>query len=337
MNFFYKRFLVLLFIGYVIVLMHACEKISAGEEVVDSSSWLASIPDNTLVCSLSIPGAHDAATYSMNQVLISDFAKTQAMSIANLFDGGVRAFDLRPALVNNQLKIFHGSFDTGTSFPDAVESILDRIAQNPSEFAIIIIRHEEEGDSNNANWGRRIYEYLSSLPDSSVLREFDARITVAQLRGRILFLSRSEYQNGPIGAYIKGWYSGMDIEKQKLATIGNGRLWVQDAYNPDSKEEKLSAIRNLLLEFSENVEPDIWSINHVSGYMPGPFNAPNYGENAQNVNGQTADWIDMSSGRIGIIMMDFAGVSEYKSYSVDGDKLLKAVINKNPLTAKINF
>ena len=58
------------------------------------TDWMSRLDDNQPVRSVSIPGAHDAAT---SGVSISS-AKCQSKSIADLFDSGVRAFDLRPRM-----------------------------------------------------------------------------------------------------------------------------------------------------------------------------------------------------------------------------------------------
>ena len=325
-----------LIIAYAFVMaLASCTKIVTGERVADRSEWLSAVPDDTPVASITIPGAHDAATYTISTPVVDIFARTQAMTIADQLSYGVRAFDLRPALVDNKLEIYHDKYDTHVSFADAIDTILDFLDSNPSEFAIILIRHETEADGNDAGWSEAMYNILSALPEEKVVREFDPEMTLSQVRGRILFLSRNEYRNGPIGAYITGWYSGEDIQRQKSAKINDGVLWVQDFYDPTGEDDKLDAIKNILDDFSAETTPGIWCINHTSGYTAGIFNAPDYGENAQNVNGRTADLIEGLSGSAGIVLMDFAGSSQYRSYSVYGDRLLDALINHNNPTTRV--
>lgn len=307
----------------------SCEKISLGEKAVDSATWVSAIPDDVTVASLSIPGAHDAATFTMNTPIISSFAKTQAMSISEQLERGVRAFDLRPALVDGKLKICHDKYDTNVSFADAVNAIVGFLDRNPSEFAIVLIRHEVEADNNTNDWNTEFYNYLSSVPDNRIIKTFNPLLKVKDMRGRILFLSRNEYADEPIGGYVHNWYSGTDIERQKSASIEETPLWVQDYYDPEGMDDKLSAVRNLLVDFAANSEPGIWCFNHTSGYTPGIFGAPDYGENASNINSKTAEIIESLSGSTGIVMMDFAGASKYKSYNVYGDKLLVSIINHN--------
>lgn len=307
----------------------SCEKITFGQRDANSSSWLSSVPDSVTVASLSVPGSHDAATFRIDLPVIDGLAKTQVLDIASQLRYGVRAFDLRPSFVNNRLEIYHGVVDTGVSLAEAVGDIMDYLDEFPSEFAIVVIRHEDEGDGGSAGWKAAMMDFLSALPEDKVLKDFDPMVTVGQMRGRILFLSRDEYGDEPVGAYIGGWYSGTDILRQKSANINDADLWVQDYYDPAGKEDKLDAIKTLMNDYAADAGPGVWCINHTSGYVPGVLGIPDYGENAQNVNAPTAAFIDALPGSAGIVMMDFAGVSSYESRSVGGDILLKAVINHN--------
>ena len=319
-----------------LIALSACEKFSIGD-TTDSSEWLSAVPDGTMVCNVSLPGAHDAATATLDKAIIRKFAKTQVLSIADQLMYGVRAFDLRPAVVDGELEICHSEYDTNTSFTECVNAMVEHLDRYPSEFIIVVIRHEEEADGNSDKWAGMMSDFIGSLPENRIMKTFDPEMTVSQMRGRILFLSRNEYRDEPYGAYIKGWTSGTDLEKQKSATIGEGSLWIQDYYDPDGADDKLDAIEAMLRAFSANEKRGVWCINHTSAYVPGIFSAPDYGANAENVNAKTAEWIDSMSGSTGIIVMDFAGADGYKNYKVAGDILLKAVINHNTLLTKVSF
>ena len=70
--------------------------------VLLAENWMSRLPDDAYVAALSIPGAHDAATGSgwagLNGPIGNLFAKTQDLSLQALWDAGIRAFDLRPAV-----------------------------------------------------------------------------------------------------------------------------------------------------------------------------------------------------------------------------------------------
>lgn len=324
------------FFCIALISLSACEKYLIGDTPAPSG-WLSAIPDDMMVCNISIPGSHDAATATFDMAIVRKFARTQVLTIADQLRHGVRAFDLRPAVVGGRLEICHGVFDTGVTFAETVNTMVRYLNMHPSEFIIVVVRHEEEADGNSDKWGRMMSDFIGGIPENRIMKTFDPEMTAAQLRGRILFLSRDEYGDEQYGAYIKGWTSGTDLEKQKSATVGEGSLWVQDYYDPDGAEDKLDAIGKMLSAFSSNEERGIWCINHTSGYVPGVLNAPDYAANAENVNGKTAEWIEALSGSAGIIMMDFAGSDWYNNYSVSGDTLLTAVISHNVLTTEVTF
>lgn len=315
----------------------SCQKYELGEHSVTTSAWQSALPGDMPVSQVSLPGAHDSATASIKIPIVQGFAKTQVLSIAKQWNYGVRVFDLRPAVVDGDLLICHSTIKTKTSFADAVGSIVKALDRNPSEFAIVVIRHEEEADGDSDEWGGKMADYIGSLPPQRVVRDFNPYMTVDQIRGRILFLFREDIEDPNIGARIYDWTSSDDIERQKSAKIGDGVLWVQDYYDPEDADDKMEAIMGLMGTFAEHTRPGIWCINHASGYNHAIFGAPNYGSNAENVNAATADYIQTLKGDIGIVLMDFAGAKRYKSFDVGGDVLLQTVIEHNPLTTRVTF
>ena len=81
-------------------------------------NWMQHLDDSRTIASLSIPGAHDAAT-GEGVHMVAGFGKTQELSLAALWDCGVRAFDLRPAVNGEELHIYHGPIRTKISFGKA--------------------------------------------------------------------------------------------------------------------------------------------------------------------------------------------------------------------------
>lgn len=311
-------------------ILSGCGKFEMGERFMSAAQWQAALPDEMPVCCVSLPGAHDAATGSIDIPLVKDYARTQVLSIQQQWDYGVRVFDLRPAVVADTLLICHGSIKTRTGFKEALYTIVSALDATPTEFAIILIRHEIESDNNNGEWGGIMADCINSLPCSKVVRDFTPEMSVGQMRGRILFLFREDIADTTVGARIYGWTSSREINKQKSARIGSGSLWVQDYYDPQGEKDKIGAVKELLRGFSDSKNGFTWCINHTSAYLPAIFGAPDYGANAQNINAKIAGFIRSSiHGSTGIVMMDFAGASSYSSYEVGGDILLQAVIENN--------
>lgn len=134
------------------------------------NNWITQLPDNAYASQLSIPGTHDAAT---GDGTVFSLGKTQSLSLQEQWDMGIRAFDLRPGYkkvrkglfkYENELHIYHGIVETKTSFRKAVQVLSDNLAANPGEFAIIIMRFENDSPLYNKRdvWNSLMSSFLTS-------------------------------------------------------------------------------------------------------------------------------------------------------------------------------
>ena len=140
--------------GLLFVVIHA----SAGNE-----NWITTLNlnDNLYISQLSLPGAHDAATGTL-----SSSGKCQTLSLTGLWDAGVRVFDLRPTDDTN-CPIYHGAgltgSNTGITLTDALNDITGKLNTYPREFAIILMRNENDKGSTD-NWKSRVGAILAGEP-----------------------------------------------------------------------------------------------------------------------------------------------------------------------------
>lgn len=285
-------------------------------------AWMTPLPDDRPVASLSIPGAHDAATAGVTAW--KTWTQTQDLDIAALWNCGVRAFDLRPALVGGTMGIYHDKYSCNVTFPEVMKALILALEKHPGEGAIVLIRHEEEADGNNPEWGAEMGRCLAGLREHLV--DYRDGLTLGQLRGKILVLSRNEYAGGPHGAYIKGWTSGTDVSAQKraLLMVRDGPtcpFWVQDYYHPNGAEDKWAQVKGLLDAVGAGPAP--LTVNHASGYVG---TLPDYRSNARDINARAAEYIRASGKPAGIVMMDFAGVDRSSGKEVAGKTLIKALL-----------
>lgn len=285
----------------------------AGRNNIERSCWMRTLPDDTPACMMSIPGAHDACTANVDRQYA--YFITQALNLQGLWDAGVRAFDIRPASREDHLGVFHQMADTHVSFEDVLSILAGRLKDNPSEFAVVIMRHETEADLSD-NFESLMGECLASIGNLAI--PFRRDLTLGELRGHILFLSRSRYEGGPVGAYIQGWPDEAELVDAAGKTTP---LVVQDYYEPEGREDKLEQIVQTYDYFAHS---SLWLVNHCSAYV-----ASGYGENSQNVNSSVADMIVSGKGKTGIMMMDFAGVDSFDGWEVAGAKLVDAIIENN--------
>ena len=324
------------------------------------ADWIARIDDGRRVCRLSIPGTHDAATgeafVAADTLLGNRIARTQELTLGQQWAAGIRAFDLRPdvmtdSLGRQSLHIYHGEFATRVSFADVMQLLRDSLAAHPSEFAVIVMRHESSPRRESSHW-QEMMDYQLAL-NSDLLVDFRPDITVGQLRGRILLLSRDTYNQLPRGGYISGWRHDADIDWHRPATIRGcareGHLVVQDFYDMSGEggmAAKLSAIERLFRLTRDKAalaaDPDTWFINHTSGYLyttseygPEPVSTTEgYRANAAETNRRLISLINSRESRLkptttGIVMMDFGGADRSGGRDVMGATLVGAIIESN--------
>lgn len=321
-----------LLIPALVAMLVSCQvKIDLDGGILDGEEtavcWMSGLADDTPVTGLSIPGAHDAASATITAY--KRWTRTQELDIAGLWNCGVRAFDLRPAWVDGNMGLYHDKYSAHVGFKTVMDAIILALERHPGEGAVVIIRHEEEADGNAPEWAPGMGAILEGM--RSRLAEWRPDMTLGELRGKILVLSRKEYAGGPIGGYLQGWTSGDDASAQRNARVVDGAggahpFWVQDYYNPDGADDKWAEVREMLDAAAAADEPRPLVINHVSGYLG---KLPNYRGNARNVNARTAEYLKSLGGPAGIVMMDFAGVDRSGGTEVNGRALVAAIIGNN--------
>ena len=163
---------------------------------IDRNNWMAGLPGRASLHSLSIPGTHDSGTkgFSWN-------AECQRYSIKDQLSLGVRAFDLRPGVDGSKLVIYHSDMvhgsETLNSIFDTYESFL---AAHPGEFLILFLRNE----NGDGNWAGLMKQVLDA--HAGRLLELNPYLTVEQMRGKMLVLSRDSWGDSYYGAVrVGGW------------------------------------------------------------------------------------------------------------------------------------
>lgn len=307
------------------------------------------LPDEKLVASVSMPGAHDAATYK-GVMMCLGMGRTQTANLAEQWESGVRAFDLRPAVRDTALHIYHSVLRTGVSFQEAISKICTLLDKHPEEFAVVLLRHESESENEREKhlWPSAIGRVIETLGERAVT--FHPHITVGEVRGKILFLSRNAYQGTQKGALLTGWsHASQGTDRARIRSYANGeeaQLQVQDYYAPTTEERKQAKLLGArkMLSLAKAAAQDVWTINFLSGYAKTAFggNATTRGYKAN------AQWLHtrlleeqkehkaLSAGRMGIVFMDFVGTDKvcgglwhWKPYHVQSNQLAELVIESN--------
>lgn len=313
------------------------------------NNWMEQLDDNRLVTDLSLPGTHDAATaegWTGLAELIGELAaKAQDLTITEQWNVGVRVFDIRPQKDGDVLRCMHGISGTKLLVGDFFAKMRDLLAASPTEFAIVATKIDTtSGEPEVVEWA----PLFSSLIQSDSLRqcfvEFSPTMTVGDVRGKILLLSRNKYADKPLGGFITGWSSDKDFANQQGGTItgADGRncpLWMQDYYEPnDDRTGKDNAIRLMLdaaMGRDLTTQQPAWVMNYTAGNTKS-FLSDGYRDNAVYAHQVVLDYLkdENHTGSTGIVFMDYAGVDQSvtpsgATYEVKGLQLVQALIAQN--------
>lgn len=307
--------------------------LAAKAQVTDYQNWMAQLDDDAFVCQLSIPGAHDAcsSSFSSASALGALFSgKVQSKSVEQMLPLGVRLFDLRPAVNGNKLTIYHGVLQTSSDFNTAMQQLCNYVTLHPTEFCVVVIRHETDGDDNNANFGSMLQTSLTQFSDYLV--NFRPNLTVGETRGKILFLSRDEY-NAPIrGGRITGWPGNTSSNAGQCYGLKTYKcpMWVQDFFEYSDVNDKKSSIEAMLNQSRQLAGKYnyTWVINETSGYKGTGTNSACQ-TNAKNCNKYMQELLASGNynGPAGLVFMDYAADGDNSGYY--GLSLTKELVNHN--------
>ena len=301
---------------------------------LDRQSWMASLPGRAPLLSLSIPGTHDAGTkgFSWN-------AECQRYSIKDQLSLGVRAFDLRPGLNGNNLVIYHG---TSTHGSESLNSIFDTydsfLAAHPGEFLIVFLKNE----LNGSNWGEKVKQVLDA--HSARMLELTPYLTVEQMRGKVLVLSRDSWGDTSYGAVkVGGWQDNTTFDMSYRGLFGDELpCRIQDIYNVASSNnlnQKKADIESLLNDAMSGATGKFY-INHTSGFTKENYIINNHyvADCAEKCNELALNYLKAHSGPTGVILMDFAGTDRYEltfsGHDTRGQLLIDALIANCQATAQ---
>ena len=302
-------------------------------------NWMSELPDDAYVAQVSIPGTHDSATG--NGTSFDSMARTQDLSLAQQLELGIRAFDFRPKVNGNTLNAQHGVVNTKITFDDAMKNVIAQFLQDhPSEFIVLHVLYATGFDSDKTKYAQLLKALFESdeLKDKTI--EFRRDLTVGEMRGKILVLSRDRYADEPyFGGFFENWSEEFDNLSKRSRIIGasgsemnNSKLFVQDRANTNGDNTEKNKFMTNLLDFTTrhriNDDPAniVWAMNFLSSYSK-TSSSSSYRSNATVFNKAYVDYVESGSyipGPAGIVMMDFVGADD-----TNGNASVKAVIDNN--------
>ncbi|KAK5170507.1 uncharacterized protein LTR77_005095 [Saxophila tyrrhenica] len=302
---------------------------------LDTTKWMASIDDETLLSNLTIPGTHDSAAYTKTW---APFVQTQTLPIRAQLRSGIRYFDLRCTLRNNVLEMCHGIRYLNLTLASVLQTIYTFLSNHPSEALVVQIKQDRRSQNSSVSFAEAVIELLTH--QSSHWRTANTPTILGELRGRIQLFRRFNITE-PGAAY------GIDVTEWQdnptrpftIYTSHSTRLTIQDHYSfpsgatlPDLIRKKGGAISELLTMASKDPDPWHWYVNFTSAYElslryqipPRPIAAGGWWgfRWEEGVNVRLRGWLEQKRrGRFGIVAMDFP--------EVDGGELVEALVKTN--------
>lgn len=295
--------------------------------------WMATVPDQTSIGALSIPGTHD--TLAIHGGLApwayeaqEDHGDSAATLDAQL-DAGIRAIDIRVRVVNNgtAFAIHHTDVYQNANFDDVLTHARSFLAAHPTETILLNLHGEcdadtTEGGSGSSSIGHCADEpanltaaqrvavfqsYLPRYPDlfyaPTVTGTSSAAMpTLGQVRGHIVLVSYT----GPLGEV----YSGFGLTQ---TTTGNWGQYVENDWTQCDLNTKWSEAQANIAKAGVDSSGALYTTYTSANCTPfgaGPADmAGGYGggigENQQALNYLGAGGLTHT----GVIMMDYPGHS----------------------------
>lgn len=265
------------------------------------NNWMADLNDGTPITRIAIPGTHDSGAFEKCR-LPSTQAHAAERNIRNQLDIGVRALDIRCGQNtgvfsggDQEYYIYHGGIGFNTTIKSVVTTVTEFLADNKSEFVILILKQETgsvdisvaiNGIINDANIYRQ--DRHKSWPTLGVLRK------------KVLILNRlNSNRTGGLkdqGHYDVGGWSGNPEELEIQIPNSHLKVLLQDLWKFPTSSKKYSAIKKLLEKsvFNKN---DTLYLNFMSYSWVG-FNPDIFGQD-------TNQWLINSGVRgNGVICVD---------------------------------
>lgn len=278
--------------------------------------WMGHIPGCTTFSHVTIPGSHDSAAKDVLSI-----AKTQSDDIAAQLAAGIRAFDLRPRynaksesdILLENLTIYHGGLSTGVKFKDAMDTFVTFLKNNPTETVVVRIQKENSElfgslTDYSSTWRASIRSWLQSNKDC-VLPRITPGMTLGSCRGKIILLSNTPYGSNSntkdcVYGGLLDWSNNTQQQKSVIYHVNSTAIadaTVEDAYENVSTTDKIK-YTNANLSAAAADASGGWYITYASlSGSPESY--------AKTINPAVLKHVQSQTGRLGIVLMDFATTS----------------------------
>ncbi len=307
------------------------------DEIISHSSWMADIPDDVPVTTLSIPGTHDSACIDGPL----DFAKTQNLDIPRQLNAGIRFLDIRLSHYQDDLLVHHDAVYMGKSYKDVLKICSDFLVRHPSETILMLIKAEDRFDSSLGDFapsevvGRLsrgepesrentrsfedefedqtweqvgtaplFYNFSASPPGDRAVAAasaFTAETTMGDVRGKIVLLRRFP-SDRRMGFDVTYWLDDTTTRSDEDEN-GNPRDTEHPIYDIEDNYSSPDDKHGLIVTHIEKARGGDPKDLYITFSNAVNLQASGY---SKKVNPRLNDYLATSSeGRIGIVVMDY--------------------------------
>lgn len=315
--------------------------------------WCDYIPDKMPLILMTIPGLHDAATWSVSKHDSDSYLKIikdQEKDYDYAFNHGARAFDLRlgynstATSFENSCAFYHGSFGPAcclNTFKEDIEGHFPSKDEVKTSFLVLIAKDEDIGMKDDPDKRRKVFatfmSHLYAVYDKDMFIPYRPDLTYGDIKGKILLFVRTDYfkdkeacsevpLNHFTGSEITPYLAGEKTHDAYPSLF-------QDLYTQKYPDWKIACIHDAMMQQRKTILTTLFvnGLNAVDdSYFPTGWTiCPDVNKTiADNVNrGYYDDFV------MGVVLQDFywQDVLQMKTEEMtfNGEKCSRALIRHN--------
>lgn len=248
----------------------------------DVGNWMKYLPDEVYVANVSIPGTHDSATgYPWHSGFDNGASNstTQVRTLPEQLEGGVRAFDFRPGLVDGVLNCNHGVSKVKLTLEEAFTILTDYLDAHPTEFYVIHLFRgnvyslggkptgsgllgAKDDAASIAQYNELFDRFFNQGKFADYIVDYTPYLKVSDIRGKMVIFRRDriDFAHVAKAGNINGWVGDTEqwSEGRRLTVVNasdetvKGIMRATDVSSPENDAELETELSSLTNFFNFN-------------------------------------------------------------------------------------
>lgn len=175
-------------------------KLPANGVEIDASKWMSQLSGDLALKKLSIPGTGGSFSYNYNSSN-PGWYKQQTLTLDQQWATGIRAFEIvseRPSQASTSLGTEYvkcNRVSMGLTVLEVLENLLDKVTDNPTETAVLILTYQPEGSGrernapNYASSLKVMYDGLTTTQREQII-QYTPDLTLDKAKGNVMIFCR---------------------------------------------------------------------------------------------------------------------------------------------------